>query len=326
MQIKWLAAALALAAVTATQPAPPPAAPPIAGWWRLVTTSPPPNTPSQLIVEGPSRFSDFHLYNSFPTGVVLEILSLDPARAGTGIEAKQVGNALVLTRSGRAQRGAGPAMPERQEAWSVDAAGRLHIEVTDRWPGGTPVRAETVYERMVPATRRGVNLLENSDGGAGGAAWWSTGGAKVEDCNGNPCFVVRSRGAFHQKVQLPAGAEGQYLVAIGSGANERVGASITDKGRLYGQFATADGFLFLGVLQGQAMRAESAEPNGWVKMSGIFPVPANAAQVTFELGLAEARDVPPNGSAARFDDLGLFGFATDSEARAVVERWSGRRQ
>lgn len=254
------------------------------------------------------------------------MLSLDPARAGIGIEARQVGDALVLTRPGRAQRGAGPATPERQESWSVDVAGRLRIEVIDRWPGGTPVRAETVYERVVPSASRAVNLLENADGNAGGAGWWPTGDARVENCGGNPCFAVRNRGAFHQKVLLPTGAEGQYLVAIGSGANERIGESITDKGRLYGLFGTADGFLFVGYLQGQSMRAESSEPNVWVKMSGIFPIPAGAAQVTFDLSQAEARGVPRSGSAARFDDVGLFVFATESEARDFIARWRSRRE
>ena len=186
--------------------------------------------------------------------------------------------------------------------------------------------ARFVDWRVVPGASRGVNLLENSDGSAGGAGWWPTGDARVENCGGNPCFAVRNRGAFHQKVLLPADAEGQYLVAIGSGANERIGESITDNGHLYGLFGTADGFLFVGYLQGQSMRAESSEPNVWVKMSGIFPIPAGAAQVKLDLSQAEARGVPRNGSAARFDDVGLFVFAAESEARDFIARWKSRQE
>lgn len=58
--------------------------------------------------------------------------------------------------------------------------------------------------------------------------------------------------------------------------------------------------------------------NEWVQLSGIFKVPEGANTIRFFLRQAERKGVPHNGSAARFDDLGLYLFATKEEAESFV--------
>ncbi len=58
--------------------------------------------------------------------------------------------------------------------------------------------------------------------------------------------------------------------------------------------------------------------NEWVQLSGIFKVPEGANTIRFLLRQAERKGVPHNGSAARFDDLGLYLFATKEEAESFV--------
>jgi hypothetical protein len=77
-------------------------------------------------------------------------------------------------------------------------------------------------------------------------------------------------------------------------------------------------------LQGQQLRAAPATANAWVTMSGVFALPQGAASVVVDLNQAERRGVPQNGSAARFDRVGLYLFASEAEARAFVGAWKGR--
>ena len=176
------------------------------------------------------------------------------------------------------------------------------------------------------AEPRPTNLLDNPDAILSQSRWLAFGDAKIESCGGDPCFVVRSHGTFQQVVILPADAAGKYLVLIGSGSSERINSdgAITGLPYLYALVATADGRRYLAYLQGQKLRAAPAEPNVWVTMSGVFALPEGAAQVIVDLNQAERRDVPQNGSAARFDHLGLYLFGSEADARAFVETWKGR--
>jgi len=53
-------------------------------------------------------------------------------------------------------------------------------------------------------------------------------------------------------------------------------------------------------------------------MWGIFRVPDGTGAVRFFLNQALRNSVPHNGSAARFDDVGLYLFPTEKAARSFV--------
>jgi hypothetical protein len=303
---------------TQTQPAPD-----VAGVWRLVSTSVPPNTAPKLTVTGPSPNGMLKIERGYATELVTDVHRVDLPPLGAESEAKRVGNTIVLVLPGQISRGAAPSTPNREEVWSVNDANELTIDVTDRFGNGPPARSRLTYRRESPSARPGENLVANPDASRGRADWTFFGDANVEGRDGDPCFVIRNHGTIDQTVFLPDGAAGRYLVAIGSGASERVDATITGKPYLYGMIQIASGRI-VGAIQGQKLRGESPVANTWVTMSGVFLLPDGAVRIGFQLRQAENRNFPQNGSAARFDDLGLYLFPSEAEARGFVNRWKGR--
>ena len=169
-----------------------------------------------------------------------------------------------------------------------------------------------------------TNLLKNPNVDSLSQFWRAHGEATVETCApNNPCFVVRNGGYFLQDVALPDGAVGQYALFIGRGASERINSdgAITGLPYLYGYMMpemSPRGGRVLDYLQGQNMGASPTRKEEWVSMWGIFRVPEGTGAIRFFLNQAERKGVPHNGSAARFDDVGLYLFATEQDARAFV--------
>jgi hypothetical protein len=56
----------------------------------------------------------------------------------------------------------------------------------------------------------------------------------------------------------------------------------------------------------------------WVDMWGIFLVPKGTRKIRFFLNYASRSGVPHNGSAAAFDNLGLYLFPKKEDAQAFV--------
>lgn len=167
-----------------------------------------------------------------------------------------------------------------------------------------------------------TNLLRNPDANGQAAFWRAYGEATIERAENNFCFVVRNGGHFHQDVELPKEAAGQYAVLIGRGSSERFNAdgAITGLPHLYGYMmekGRPDRKEILDYLQGQEMRSRAISAV-WVKLWGIFKVPEGTNTIRFFLNQAEQKGVPQNGSAARFDELGLYLFATEEEAKDFV--------
>jgi hypothetical protein len=69
------------------------------------------------------------------------------------------------------------------------------------------------------------------------------------------------------------------------------------------------------------MLARPSRPDEWVKMSGVFVIPANAAFISVQLQQAERKDSPQDGSAARFADVRLRLFSNEADARAFVQEY-----
>jgi len=179
------------------------------------------------------------------------------------------------------------------------------------------------------ANAQSTNLLKNPKADDGANGWRVNGKATVEQTDdGNWRFVVRDQGEFVQDVILPAGSDGKYALLIGRVSSERVNAdgSITGLPYLYGYTmvdANPRGGRILSYLQGQEMRSSARKENEWVTAWGIFQIPAGSGAIRFFLNQAERKDIPQNGSAARFDDLGLYVFATEHEASEFVKAYQG---
>lgn len=173
-----------------------------------------------------------------------------------------------------------------------------------------------------------ANLLQNPNADHGEESWRAFGETAIEitKTTDDAHFVVRNGGHFFQDVELPNDATGQYLVLIGRGAGERVSSdgAITDSPYLYGYMMQAPGpnrKEILEYLEGQRMHAQTAAIDEWTNMWGIFEVPAGTTKVRFFLNQALRAGVPHNGSAARFDNLGLYLFATRKDAQAFVRQY-----
>jgi len=172
-----------------------------------------------------------------------------------------------------------------------------------------------------------ANLLKNPNADFGANDWRAYGAASVEQTgDGNSRFVVRNRGYFLQDVILPQDSSGKYALFIGRVSSERINAdgAITGLPYLYGYMmvdANPRGGRILAYLQGQEMASASRKTNEWVTAWGVFQIPDGSGAIRFFLNQAERKDVPQNGSAARFDDLGLYIFTTEDEARAFVKAY-----
>ena len=166
-----------------------------------------------------------------------------------------------------------------------------------------------------------TNLIENPAAERGADAWQGEGSALVEEFDGNRCFVVRNGGKFRQTVNIPVEAVGRVVLFIAHVSGERIASDITDLPYLYALTLSADGRRILLHNQTATMRSDAKRANQWTKAWGVFPVSDGASSISYQLGQGLTRGRPYTGSAARFDDVGLFVFNTRSEAEAFVSRY-----
>lgn len=176
----------------------------------------------------------------------------------------------------------------------------------------------------VCAAQQYTNLLKNPDGSAQTEFWQPYGDVTVEQlADSNFCFVVRNGGHFYQDVELPRPSDGMYALLIGRAESERINSdgSITGLPYLYGYMmekGRPDRKEIRKFLQGPQMVGRSASTDEWVKISGIFKVPERTTTIRLFIDQAERSADPQNGSAARFNNLGLYLFATKEEAEAFA--------
>jgi len=170
-----------------------------------------------------------------------------------------------------------------------------------------------------------TNLLQNPAADLQSESWRSYQKATVEPCApNNPCFVLRNGGYFLQDISIPADGVGQYALLIARGSTERVNrdGSITGLPYLYGYMMDGDdpgGGKIIEYLQGQELSARNVAANEWRTLSGIFQVPDGTKSIRVFLKQALAKDSPHDGSATRFDDVGVYLFKTKQEAQSFLD-------
>jgi hypothetical protein len=177
---------------------------------------------------------------------------------------------------------------------------------------------------LVAAAAAQTNLLLDTNARSGASNWRSHGDATIEDFEGEASFTVRNGGYFLQDIPVDRSAAGKFALFIGRGSSERINAdgAITGLPYLYGYMMESNdprGGKIIDYLQGQMMRAAARVPDEWVMMHGIFPIPEGTVAIRFFLEQAERSGVPHNGSAARFNDLGLYLFDTREDAAQFVK-------
>ncbi|HTG87658.1 MAG TPA: hypothetical protein VL907_11515 [Pyrinomonadaceae bacterium] len=171
------------------------------------------------------------------------------------------------------------------------------------------------------------NLLQNADASHGKESWRPFGDTAVETLGGYSSFVVRNGGNFSQDVELPKDASGQFAVFVGRGSIDRVnsGGGITGIPYLYGYMMQPshgpDEKEILAYLQGQGMLAQIRFVDEWANMWGVFEVPRGTTKIRFLLCQGLQKNVPHDGSAARFTTLGLYLFPTKEDAGAFVSQY-----
>ena len=167
------------------------------------------------------------------------------------------------------------------------------------------------------------NLVRNGDASAGLNEWDSRGAVTIEGTGPQTHFVIRNEGRLTQVIDLSPSATRHFVAVVGRGASDRVNenGSITGLPTLYGLFGDTSGKYFLGYLTNQQMLARPRRAGDWVLMSGAFEVPDGTRRLFLHLNQASRRGDAQNGSAARFDDIGVFLFPTEAQARALIADW-----
>ena len=168
-----------------------------------------------------------------------------------------------------------------------------------------------------------TNLVRNGGASLGVREWSPFREAAIEGEGPAAHFTIRNGGSFSQTITLPGDAAGRFLAFVARGTSDRVNAdySITGLPYIYGLFGSRERGRLAGYLTSDTMRGRPQKPGEWVVMWGVFRVPDDAVALTLSLNQAERKGDPQNGSAARFDDVGLFLFETEGQARALVADW-----
>ena len=168
-----------------------------------------------------------------------------------------------------------------------------------------------------------VNLVANPTAEFGSFGWRVDGEAAADEFDGNRCFILRNGARLTQAVKLPAGSAGKFALFIAHTIGDRTDRpdDITDRPYLNGLTLSADGRRILLHNQAPTMGSLAIPPGQWGKSWGVFEIPKGASSIIYQLAQGSRRGTARDGSAARFDDVGLFVFDTRQAAVAFVRRY-----
>ena len=167
------------------------------------------------------------------------------------------------------------------------------------------------------------NLIKNPYADQQKQSWKTKGDVFIwVDKEGNPYFAVTYSGMFWQDVPIP-GSSGRWVLLIAWSSSERINQDDDQTGLpyLYGYMINSkDSRRIDAYLSGQNMVHSEQEPNEWGVIWGVFQVPGETGAIRFFMQQADGSSAQ-NGSAACFDDPGVFLFDTKEEARAFVDAY-----
>lgn len=171
-----------------------------------------------------------------------------------------------------------------------------------------------IFGLWTSVSGQNANLLKNPGGEEGSEYWRAFKEATVEQCSTGQCFVLRG-GYFIQDVAVPKDAVGQYALLIGRAYSETPTALPSLYGYMMNSGDPSGGRIY-AYLSGQQMMGPSESSSDWTQLWGIFKVKPGTGRISFFL--KQAMNGGGNAGAVRFDDLGLYIFSTEAQARAVV--------
>jgi len=169
-----------------------------------------------------------------------------------------------------------------------------------------------------------VNLIKYPDARQFTRHWNTKGEVALEADTqeaDNYNFVIRYSGMVWQDVHI--NADGRYALLISWASTERVNPEGDQTGLpyLYGYMLNkSDRDKINQYLQGEQMMLKTDTVNEWKIIYGIFQVPPETGGIRLFLQQADGR-LPQNGSAARFDEPGIFLFDTQAQAEAFAEKY-----
>ena len=169
------------------------------------------------------------------------------------------------------------------------------------------------------------NMVKNPGANEGLDSWKKVGDVSVEAGRpGNPCFFMRYSGEFMQKIDLPADAGGKYALFIARASSDRMDeGDQTGIPYLFGEWENrADDHKIDGYLNADTMKLSNVKAGEWGVIYGIFKIPAESGKVQLIVHQADGSS-PQNGSAAKVDDIWMLVFATEVDAKRMVEAYKG---
>lgn len=167
------------------------------------------------------------------------------------------------------------------------------------------------------------NLVRNGDASAGLNHWETRGAVTIEGTGPAIHFVISDNGQLTQVIDLPGSATRQFVAVVGRGAGDRVhpDGSITGLPSLQGQFTDTSGTYSFGSLSGPQMVARPPRTGVWVVMSVAIQIPDGTRRLSLHLQQARRQGDFQATAAARVDDVGVFVFPTEAQARALIGDW-----
>ncbi|MBN2205834.1 MAG: WD40 repeat domain-containing protein [Candidatus Aminicenantes bacterium] len=264
-------------------------------------------------------------------------------RATGALQAKLEGHArppvsLAFSRDGRLLASGGedakiilwrasppaPAAGEgEEEAAPVEPAADETVE--EETPEDSGETASAAAPEFLVFEKR-TNLIKNPSANRGTRDWQPDGEAAVDRTeDGDPYFSVRNGGSLRQVVDI-SGSTGRTVLVIALAACERIGTGgdRTDLPLLSGEMASAEDDRDLTArLTAKTMLHAVRTPGEWGAVWGAYRIPPGTGSVRLYLGQARGA-APHDGSAAWFDDVGVFLFDSDEEARAFVPLYEKR--
>ena len=170
------------------------------------------------------------------------------------------------------------------------------------------------------------NLVKNPSANMQAREWQAEGEVGVDHTEeGDPYFAIRYGGMLRQDVDI-SGSAGRSVLVIALAASERIDEDGDQTGLPYlsGEMASAeDDHVMTAHLSAGTMMHAVKTPGEWGAVWGAFRIPPGTGSLRLFLGQADGGK-PQNGSAAWFDDVGIFLFDSDEEARAFVTGYEKR--